>query len=118
MKLVLLSRDLMFITRVKEVAASHQQEAVIARSEEALQSAVSDLMPEDRGVLLIDLEKCPLTLERTQELVGSLDLSRWRCISFYSHVHTDTAVEAKERGLGEVMPRSRFVMVLPQLFQS
>jgi hypothetical protein len=117
MRVILLSRDLMFISRVKEVATSNQHEAFIARSEEALQSAISALMPEERGLLLVDLEKSPLSLERTQQVVEALDPGAWRCISFYSHVHVDTATQAKERGLGEVMPRSRFVQVLPQLFQ-
>jgi hypothetical protein len=115
MKVVLLSRDLMFSSRVKEVAASTQAEAVVARSEEALQAAIAGLLPERRGLLLVDLEKSPLSLERTQQVVESLNPGSWRCISFYSHVHVDTATQAKERGLGEVMPRSRFVQVLPQL---
>jgi hypothetical protein len=42
----------------------------------------------------------------------------WKVVSFFSHVHGDTAENAVSLGLGEVMPRSKFVRVLPELLAS
>ncbi len=116
MKTILLSRDLIFISRVREVAASRQHEAVIAKSLEALKEAINSLAPGQQGVLLIDLEKSPVAVEALEPILTSLSPEAWRLVSFYSHVHVDTAQDAKRRGLGEVMPRSRFIQILPGLF--
>jgi hypothetical protein len=116
MKIVLVSRDLMFISRVKEVALAHGHHAVIAKNGDALSQAVSSRVGDERGVLLMDLEKAPLSVSELQEVVRTLSPEHWTCISFYSHVHLETAEEAKGAQLGQVMPRSRFVQVLPQLF--
>jgi hypothetical protein len=48
--------------------------------------------------------------------VAKLVAQGWRVVSFFSHVHEEVAGEAVELGLGEVMPRSKFVRVLPSLF--
>jgi hypothetical protein len=116
MKIILVSRDLMFISRVKEVALAHGHQAIIAKNSDALAQAVSSRMGDERGVLLMDLEKTPLSISELQEVVRELSPEHWTCLSFYSHVHLDTAEEAKIAQLGQVMPRSRFVQVLPQLF--
>ena len=116
MKALLISKDLMFITRVKEVAAAKGGSVVVAKNEAAVQVAVSDLKGEAAGVVLIDLERSPIELGRVQDLISELPSESWRRVSFYSHVHVDTAIEAKARDLGEVMPRSKFVQLLPGLF--
>jgi len=115
MKAVLLSKDLMFISRVKEVGAASGSEVVVAKSEEALRAAIGGMQPNQKGVVLLDLEKCPIELEAVQTVVSSLPAESWRCISFFSHVHLETAEDARRRGLGQVMPRSKFVQVLPDL---
>lgn len=113
MRIILVSKDLLFISRVKEVAGAKGHEVVVAKSEDALRAAIAGVAPEQSGVLLLDLERVVIGLDALSELVRGLAKERWRCISFYSHVHTDTGAAAKELGLGEVMPRSRFVQILP-----
>ena len=116
MKALLISKDLLFITRVKEVATTKGGSVVIAKNETAVQSAVSELKSERSGIVLIDLERCPIELGRIQELISELPREAWRRVSFYSHVHVDVAIEAKAQNLGDVMPRSKFVQLLPELF--
>ena len=116
MKAVLLSKDLMFISRVKEVAAARGGEVLVAKNDASLLSLLDSKGESDGGVLLLDLEKCPVSLERVQQVVEALPTQSWRCVSFYSHVHVSTAEDARLRGLGEVMPRSKFVQILPGLF--
>jgi hypothetical protein len=116
MKAVLLSRDLMFITRIKEVAAGRGGEVVVVKNENAFRALAADSQVAQGGVVLVDLEKCPIELDVVQQVVSSLPADSWRCISFFSHVHVDVAHDARLRGLGEVMPRSKFVQVLPEVF--
>lgn len=111
MKAVLLSKDLMFISRVKEVAAACGGEVAVVKNEAALSASTAGVT--QAGVVLIDLEKCPVELDAVQRVVAGLPRDAWRCISFFSHVHAQTADDARSRGLGEVMPRSKFVQVLP-----
>jgi hypothetical protein len=116
MKAVLLSKDLMFISRVKEVAAACGGEVAVVKNEAALAEAIGTPGSAQSGVVLLDLEKCPIALEVVERTVAGLSKDSWRCISFFSHVHVETADDARRRGLGEVMPRSKFVQVLPGLF--
>jgi hypothetical protein len=115
MKVVLLSKDLMFISRVKEVAAAHGGEAVIARNDAALAEA---LHSSQGGAVLIDLEKASMPLELLKDRLASLDTKLWRTIGFYSHVHVDAADQARAIGMQEVVPRSKFVQLLPGLFRN
>lgn len=116
MRAVLLSRDLLFITKIKEVAAAQQCELVIVKSEAALHEAI--LAVPDRGVVLVDLEKTPVPLEVVAKTLSSSQQSGWRCVCFFSHVHHDTGESARALGLGDVMPRSKFVQQLPHLLSS
>jgi hypothetical protein len=116
MKAILLSKDLLFISRVKEVGLASGGEVLVVKNEAALQTAVSEVGQQEKGVLLLDLEKCPLTLDSVQQVVSGLSDNSWRCVCFFSHVHVELADEARRRGLGDVMPRSKFVQLLPGLF--
>jgi hypothetical protein len=116
MRAVLLSRDLLFITKIKEVAAAQQCELVMAKSESALQEAIVGV-PE-RGLVLVDLEKTPVPLEVIANALSTALQSGWRCVCFFSHVHNETGDNARALGLGDVMPRSKFVQQLPHLLSS
>ena len=111
---IILSGDLMFISKVKEVAAASNAQVKVARSLEALERALRECSTP--GVLMIDLEKCGAPKDALQEPVARLIAQGWRVVSFFSHVHEEVAGEALGLGLGEVMPRSKFVRVLPGLF--
>lgn len=113
MRAVLLSKDLLFISRVKEVATAKEREVFVVRSETGLTEALAGC---EGGVVLIDLERSPLSYQVVSQFISHLDTSAWRCIGFYSHVHREKADDALAAGLPEVMPRSKFVQVLPSLF--
>jgi hypothetical protein len=114
--IILLSKDLFFISKVKEVAASVGRVVVVAKSIGALREATTEgTLP---GVMLMDLEKSGVPLEELAGVFSELTLNGWRGVSFFSHVHDAVGDRAKELGLGEVMPRSRFVKVLPEVLSS
>lgn len=113
-KAILVSGDLMFISKVKEVARASGGEVTVARSEAALDKVCSECL--EPVVLLIDLEKCGVPHEVLATRVAKLAPQGWRVVSFFSHVHEDLALKAMELGLGEVVPRSKFVKLLPELF--
>jgi hypothetical protein len=114
--LLLLTKDLLFITKVKEVALATGREVTTIKSEKALEEALNQCV--EPGLLLVDLEKSVLPLEALSSRTQGLIESGWRCVSFFSHVHADLEERANSLGLGEVMPRSRFVKMLPELFHS
>jgi hypothetical protein len=120
-KALLISRDLLFISRIKEVASVSHGEVQVIKSEDALRAAVAEICQlegaDQRGVILLDLEKSPLELETVKGLVTALPTDRWRMISFFSHVHVEKAEQAKRLGLGDVLPRSKFVQILPGVFE-
>lgn len=111
---ILVSSDLMFISKVKEVATAAQGQVKVARSLGALEAAISEAS--EPGALIIDLEKGGVPREALSDVVQRLSSNGWRVVSFFSHVHEEVAEEASKLGLGEIMPRSRFVKVLPSLF--
>lgn len=111
---ILVSGDLMFISKVKEVAAAANGQVKVARSLSVLEQAVAEAS--EPGALMIDLEKSGIQREVLSEVVDRISASGWRVVSFFSHVHEEVAEEASRLGLGEVMPRSRFVKILPSLF--
>ncbi len=113
-KAILVSGDLMFISKVKEVARASGGEVVVARSEVALEKAHSECV--EPSALLIDLEKCGVPFDVLATRVSGLSQQGWRVVSFFSHVHEDLAHKAMELGLGEVVPRSKFVKLLPEFF--
>lgn len=116
-RVILVSSDLFFISKIKEVAASCGQEVRVARSHPVLERHVAEALGE-AGLLLIDLEKVSVPLESLAQVSEELSSKGWRSVSFFSHVHVDTAENAAKAGLGEVMARSKFVRVLPDLLAS
>lgn len=111
---ILVSSDLMFISKVKEVAAAAKGEVKVARSLAALEEAIAGAR--EPGALMIDLEKSGITQEVLSEVVARLSARGWRVVSFFSHVHEEVAEHASKHALGEIMPRSKFVRILPSLF--
>jgi len=114
MRAILISADLMFISKVKEVAAATGAQLSTARSLTALDKAVSE--SGETGVLMLDLEKSGVPLDALAPVVRGMIEQGWRTVSFFSHVHEELCGEAQSLGLGEVMPRSRFAKLLPELF--
>ncbi len=111
---ILISSDLIFISKVKEVARVAQATITVARSISALESALTERAP---GVLLLDLEKPGAPLEGIVPVFTAALEGGWKGISFFSHVHEELEVRANELGLGAVLPRSLFVKRLPDLLK-
>lgn len=110
---LIVSSDLFFISKIKEAAASCSKEIIVARSQAVLDQA--RLTIGLSGLLIVDLEKAPIALETLATAAKELMSQDWMVVSFFSHVHVETAEKANHMGLGEVMPRSKFVRVLPEL---
>lgn len=115
MKAIIISKDLLFITKIKEVAAHYQREVVVVKSEALLRDAIAAATS---GVVLVDAEKTGLTLEEVQAALTQAPQGNWSVFSFFSHVHVEMGQKAKELLGGDVMPRSRFVQLLPQILSS
>ena len=111
---ILLSRDLLFISKIREVVTAQGQELIVVKSEQALEKALKSA--ERPGILLVDLDKAPVSLDVIATAYRGLEISGWRCYSFFSHVQVETGASAESLGLGDVMPRSRFVRLLPEIF--
>ena len=110
---ILVSADLMFISKVKEVAAATNATLTVARSVGALEKALNG--SGDAGVLILDLEKSGSPLDTLEPLFLATTSRGWTGVSFFSHVHEELEAMAIAKGLGSVMPRSRFVKLLPTL---
>lgn len=115
MTAILISKDLLFITKIKEVAAHYQREVVVIKSEGALRDAIASVAS---GIVLVDAEKTGVTLEGVQTALAGAPQGAWTVCTFFSHVHVEMGQKAKELLGGDVMPRSRFVQLLPQIFSS
>ncbi|MEY4701244.1 MAG: hypothetical protein RL326_1431 [Pseudomonadota bacterium] len=116
MDAILISKDLLFITKVKEAAMTAGARLMVVKSTEALEGAL--VSSPSGGVVMIDLEKCPMPLDMIRSALPQAGESRWRVCSFFSHVHLETADHARQLALGDVMPRSKFVSILPNLLSS
>ena len=116
MNAILISKDLLFITKVKEVATSSGAGLKVVKSVESLREAL--VASPVGGVLMIDLEKTPIPLEVIRDTLSEGGENSWRVCGFFSHVHVEVADLAHRLGFQEVMPRSRFVSLLPDLLSS
>jgi hypothetical protein len=113
---VLLCKDLLFTSRIKDVAKQCGRTVQLIRSEESLRVVADTLGTEGGGgVLLVDLEKPSVVLDVIESVLTCFSEAGWSVVGFYSHVHVDVAQKAKAMGFGAVMPRSKFVQILPEL---
>lgn len=109
---ILVSSDLMFISKVKEAARATHAAVTVARSVQAFQTALKE---GPAGIILLDLEKAGAPLEELAPLFVTALADGWRGVSFFSHVHGDLEERAQAMGLGTVLPRSLFVRRLHDL---
>jgi hypothetical protein len=101
---LVLVRDLLFSSRIGAAARAAGVPVTMLRDPAALAGAAG-------GRLIVDLN-----------LPGGLEAAvAWKCrstgdvIGFVSHVDADTISRARSAGIDRVLPRSRFVEVLPGL---
>ena len=98
-RLVVLTDDLLFGSRVLGALQAAGHHAVLARD---LDAARRDLPGAE--VLILDLTASP-----AERIAGARELARpgLRTMAFYSHVETDVRAAAVQAGIDLVIPRSR-----------
>ena len=107
---LILSDDLIFTSRITGAARDYGASAQVVRNVDA---AISAAQREPPSCVIVDLA---LIGGRMVELIGALASlpSRPRLIAYGSHVDTESLRSATEAGCDVVLPRSRFVEVLPR----
>lgn len=106
---VLLSRDLVFNTKIRAVTSQRAVELKVARSVEQLR----EFLESSAAVLILDLHTQQPTLEEVRDLLSDLSWSG-ETLGYYSHVDRATAERARALGFEKAFPRSKFVAVLEQ----
>jgi hypothetical protein len=99
-----LVRDLLFTSRITAAARAANVPLAIVRNP-------ADLAPTPARRLLVDLN-LPGAIEAAAEWKR---LTARPVTGFVSHVDTDTITRARAAGLDQVLARSRFVEMLPDL---
>ncbi len=111
---LLLSRDLIFTTKIKATAAELGYQIQVAGDVMLARSLIAEQRPR---VVLIDLtagDLCaPSALRDYRKLAGS---DAW-FVAFGPHVDADALVAARAAGCQTTMPRSKFASELPDLIQ-
>jgi DNA-binding NarL/FixJ family response regulator len=106
MRMLVLVRDLMFSSRITAEAKAEGVVVKLLRDPAALAGEAGDR-------LIVDLN-LPAALEAAaqwkQRTGGAV-------VGFVAHVDTETIQQAQAAGLDQVLPRSRFVAILPQLLR-
>ena len=104
---LVLVRDLMFSSRISAAARATGVEIAVLRDPAQLRGA--------RGRrLIVDLNQ-PGALEASIEWNSA---SACDVVGFVSHVDAETIARARAAGIDRVLPRSRFVEMLPELLAS
>lgn len=109
---LLLTRDLMFTSKVTSTAVALGLRIEVVGSVADLSSRVQATRP--RAVFL---DLAPADID-PQQILAQLDVQpRPLVIAFGSHVDTERLQSARDAGCDEVLPRSRFSATLPELLQ-
>jgi hypothetical protein len=111
---VLVSRDLIFITKIRETAAGLGYSTLVAGTQSQAISMITTYRP---PVVLVDLtsgEMAASTALRAYKEVASVDVC---LIAFGPHVEADALAAAESAGFDIVLPRSQFAMKLPELLR-
>ena len=111
---LLLSRDLIFTSKVTGTAAALGHRVLVAGNVALVRAMLAAWTP---TVVFVDLA--------AGDLVGSPSLLQYRevappgtpFVAFGSHVDTEALANAKSAGCDPVMPRSRFTVELPTLIR-
>jgi CheY-like chemotaxis protein len=112
-KVVAAVEDLLFRSKISETANSLEIEATFPRSPKKLLDVLRSSPPD---LLILDLNSArfePLELLRTVK--SDPDLKDIPTVGFLSHVQTDLALSARERGCEKVVARSAFTKDLPKI---
>ena len=106
MKVLALVTDLIFASRISAEAKAAGSQVQILRKPEQLAQAEGELLLAD-----LNLDGAPAAAADW----GSKDGRR--VVGFVSHMDSAAIAAAKDAGVQEIMARSRFIQVLPQLLR-
>jgi hypothetical protein len=106
MTVIALVSDLMFSSRITAEAKAAGAQVQILRKPEQLDQAEGEL-------LLVDLN----LPGATAAAASWQQKNARRTVGFVSHIDAAAIAAAREAGLEEIMARSRFIQVLPQLLR-
>ena len=101
---LVLVRDLMFASRISGAAREAGVAVTMVRDPQAVAGAAG-------GRLIVDLNQ-PGALEAAASWKQA---SAGEVVGFVSHVDADTIGRARAAGIDRILPRSRFVELIPQL---
>ena len=109
--ILLLTDDLMFSIQIRDVAKQLGVEIQSAKNPEKFNELINDSklkrMIVDLHCKKLDPNKCIHELKKTNPQI--------EVVAFFSHVETESAIQAKAAGADQVMARSRFVQKLAEL---
>ena len=105
--------DLMFTSKIRAAATRLATPLVFARSPE---SALAEMRKSPPSLVIFDLDS-PRTrpLDILASMKSSPDLAQIQTVGFVSHVKADLIDAARQAGVGDVLARSAFVQLLPQI---
>ena len=106
-------QDLMFRSRITEVAKALGVEVRFVRDPDQIVSSALEDLPVR---VILDLDN-PMVrgVEAITRLRAESETASLPVIGFLSHVNLDVRKEASEAGCTETLPRSQFVQRLPEL---
>lgn len=112
---LIFSKDLLFTSRIKDVARQSGRTPKVQRAVDGLCEALSSVSQDARAVVLVDLDKPSVALELIANALSQIEPDSSNVVCFFSHVHLALAEKAKALGFQTVIPRSKFVQMLPQI---
>ena len=105
--------DLLFSSRIRNVAKGTGAELRFARSPEAIVEAARSPAA---ALVILDLNSASVQpMVAVAALKADPSLAHIRTVGFVSHLHADVIAQARQAGVDRVMARSAFVVELPQL---
>jgi len=111
---LLLSRDLIFTSKVTGTASALGHKVVVAGSPASAQANLAKAAP---AVVFVDLSAGDLVSPAAIASYREITPSGTPYVAFGSHVDTQALADARAAGCDPVMPRSRFTTELPALIR-
>jgi hypothetical protein len=111
---ILLSRDLIFTTKVTETAAALGYRIEVADDQMRADTLIQTAQPR---VVFVDLTAGKMTSQGALKTYLELASPDVWFVAFGPHVEADTLAAAKAVGCHVVLPRSKFAAELPELLR-
>jgi hypothetical protein len=111
---LLLSRDLIFTTKINQTAAALGHQIMVASNAATARSLIERTRPR---VVFVDLEAGEMASAPAVSLYRALAGADAWFIAFGPHVEADALAAARAAGCQVVLPRSKFAAELPGLIK-